>query len=267
MTDDPPTPPDLAALAALQRRYPGAEISEFGDSRALSDELIALLRSGAKTATCCALRDLEAEGEAMPAVGRHDVVFDWDGRPVLVTETTEVTVSPFDEVPEDFAVAEGEGDFEDWRRGHEAYFARNGGFDPRMTLVCERLSVVEDLDGPARESPGIERHSDAAGPASFAGRATDLFSTGGRDGSDERHIALVLDATIPPVPGLVVTIASARAVVEGVERRTRACLDGSPLPGLAQFTILLRPLAGRLPGYEDQAHAVGGWWMRQVDQA
>lgn len=148
MSDDPSSPPDPAAMAALRERYPGAELSEFGDSRALSDELIGLLLSGAKTATCCALRDLEAGAEPMPAVGRRDVVIDWDGRPVLVTETTEVTLRRFDEVPEDFALAEGEGSFEDWRRGHEAYFARNGGFDPAMMLVCERLRVVEVLREP-----------------------------------------------------------------------------------------------------------------------
>lgn len=146
MTDDPCKPPDEAAMAALRERHPGAEPSEFGDSRALCDELIGLIRSGAKTATCSALREYD-EGEARPVVGRRDVVVDWDGRPVLVTETTEVTIRRFEDVPEDFALAEGEGGFEDWRRGHEAYFARNGGFDPAMELVCERFRLVEDLRG------------------------------------------------------------------------------------------------------------------------
>ena len=133
-------------MAAIRKRYPDAEPSEFGDGRALCDELIGLIRSGAKTATCGALRDHEGGGEALPVVGRRDVVVDWDGRPVLVTETTEVTLRRFDEVPEDFALAEGEGSFEDWRLGHEAYFGRNGGFDPAMMLVCERFRLVEVLE-------------------------------------------------------------------------------------------------------------------------
>jgi len=116
----------------------------FGDSRELCDRLLALVRSGAKTASCGALRDFEA-GEDMPVVGRRDIALDWDGRPALMIETTEVTIRPFREVPEDFALAEGEGSFEDWRRGHIEFFTRNGGFDPEMELVCERFRLVEVL--------------------------------------------------------------------------------------------------------------------------
>ena len=61
---------------------------KFGDSRELCDELLALVRSGAKTATCGALRDFEA-GEPMPQVGRRDLALDWDGKPVLMIETIE----------------------------------------------------------------------------------------------------------------------------------------------------------------------------------
>ena len=83
----------------------------------------------------------------MPEVGRRDVVLDGAGKPAAVIETTEVTVRRFDEVDEDFARDEGEGDLslEYWREGHEAYFARNGGFEPDMELVCERFRLVERL--------------------------------------------------------------------------------------------------------------------------
>ena len=117
---------------------------KFGDSRALCDELLALVRQGAKTATCGALRDFEA-GEPMPQVGRRDVALDWDGKPALLIETVEVTIRRFHDVPEDFALAEGEGDFEEWKRGHIAYFTRNGGYDPDMLLVCERFRLIEVL--------------------------------------------------------------------------------------------------------------------------
>nr|WP_114348345.1 ASCH domain-containing protein [Paracoccus lutimaris] len=117
---------------------------KFGDSRELCDRPLALVRSGAKTATCGALRDFEA-GEPMPAVGRRDVALDWDGKPALVIETVEVTIRRFCDVPEDFALAEREGDFEEWKRGHIAFFIRNGGYDPQMELVCERFRLVEVL--------------------------------------------------------------------------------------------------------------------------
>ncbi|MBD9526684.1 ASCH domain-containing protein [Paracoccus sp. PAR01] len=117
---------------------------KFGDSRELCDQLLALVRSGAKTATCGALRDFD-DAEPVPQVGRRDVALDWDGNPALIIETTEVTLRRFCDVPEDFALAEGEGDFDDWRQGHIAYFSRNGGYDPDMVLVCERFRLVEVL--------------------------------------------------------------------------------------------------------------------------
>ncbi|PJE30431.1 ASCH domain-containing protein [Pseudooceanicola antarcticus] len=118
----------------------------FGDSEALCSELIALVRSGAKTATCGALRDFGEGGEAMPVVGRRDIALNWDGTPALEIETVEVFTCRFDEVSEDFALAEGEDEsLAGWRAGHEAYFTRNGGFSPDMMLVCERFRVVRDL--------------------------------------------------------------------------------------------------------------------------
>jgi len=132
-------PADLAA------RYPGAETFRFGDNEALCRELTKLVIDGKKTATCGAASVFNAGGEALPVPGRRDVALWWDGTPAVAIETLSVARRAFRDVPEDFALAEGEGTFEDWRRGHEAFFARNGGFDPGMELVCERFRVVEVL--------------------------------------------------------------------------------------------------------------------------
>lgn len=129
----------------ISEKYPGAVQFRFGDNRALSDELLALVVAGQKTATCGALRDYE-NGEDMPVAGRRDIVTDWDGVPRVVIETVEVTHQRFCDVPENFALAEGEGDYNTWRDGHERFFARNGGFAPDMMLVCERFRVVEVLE-------------------------------------------------------------------------------------------------------------------------
>lgn len=124
-------------------RWPGAHVCDFGDSPALSARLPSLIRSGEKSTTCGALRDYQAEGAPIPKAGEVMIALDHKGRPALVYELTEVTVRRFDEVPEDFALAEGEDDFAGWRDGHAAYFARNGGFDRGMMLVCERFRVLE----------------------------------------------------------------------------------------------------------------------------
>jgi uncharacterized protein YhfF len=139
-------------LSAYADPYAGAVTFSFGDSPEMADELLALVIAGTKTATCGALRDYGDGGEAMPVVGRRDVVLDGKGRRAAVIETLEVTVKRFDEVDQAFAFDEGEGDrtLADWREGHQAYFERHGGFSPDMELVYERFRLVEVLTSPRR---------------------------------------------------------------------------------------------------------------------
>lgn len=135
-------------VADLPLKYRTLELSEFGDSQALCDELVGLIVAGKKTATCGALAHYEAEGEALPQVGEMYIVPNWNGQPKAIIKTTSVEVKRFDEVDEDFARAEGEGDlsFDYWRNGHIDFFTRNGGYSPDMKLVCERFELVEAFD-------------------------------------------------------------------------------------------------------------------------
>ncbi len=133
-------------LKDVLTRYPGAQTFKFGDSASMSAELLGLVRAGRKTATCGALRDYPEGSAEAPVVGRRDIALEWDGRPALVIETLEVTVSRFCDMTEAFALAEGENEtLEGWREDHRRYFERNGGFDPEMELLCERFRLVEDL--------------------------------------------------------------------------------------------------------------------------
>ncbi len=130
----------------LQQTYPGAGTFKFGDGPELSARLISLVRNGQKTATCGALAEFEDEPEAMPVVGRCDIAANWDGTPALVIRTVKVQKIRFCDVTEEMALAEGENDdLAGWRADHEAYFTRNGGFDPEMMLVFEHFELVEDL--------------------------------------------------------------------------------------------------------------------------
>lgn len=117
----------------------------FGDNEVLCNELLQLVRSGRKTATCEALRRFGVNGEEMPVVGRRDAALNWDGTPALLIETIEVTERRFCDVDESFALAEGEhDDIDGWRRAHQKYFERTGGFEPGMMLVCERFRLVHE---------------------------------------------------------------------------------------------------------------------------
>lgn len=127
--------------------FPGAETFVFGDNPKLCGALLALVRTGKKTATCGALRDYTGEGgEALPIAGRCDIALNWDGTPALVIETVEVSLRRFCDVDADFALAEGENDsLAGWQSDHRAYFERNGGWSAEMELVCERFKLVRDF--------------------------------------------------------------------------------------------------------------------------
>lgn len=121
----------------------------FGDSEEMCAELLELIRSGKKTATCGALREFGPNGDAMPEVGRRDIALNWDGSPALLLETREVNRRRFCDVDETFALAEGENeDLAGWPRDHRRYFERNGGFDEHLILVCERFELIYDFEEP-----------------------------------------------------------------------------------------------------------------------
>ena len=148
----------MPTIDEIKQRYPDAETFVFGDSEALSAHLLALVRSGAKTATCAALREYDAEGEPLPKPGRQDIALNWDKTPALVIETLSVEITRFRDVTEDFALAEGENEtYDGWRKDHQAYFERNGGFDPDMEVVCERFRLIEDLASANGPYPAVGR--------------------------------------------------------------------------------------------------------------
>jgi uncharacterized protein YhfF len=129
-----------------------ASVFSFGDSRELADELSTLVRQGIKTATCSALLGYDIDQKPLPQTGELSVVLDGSGNPVLIIQTIEVFVLPFNEVSDQFAFDEGEGDrsLAYWRKAHENYFRRNDfkdrAFDERVPVVCERFRVVHPID-------------------------------------------------------------------------------------------------------------------------
>ncbi|OAN75886.1 ASCH domain-containing protein [Jannaschia sp. EhC01] len=134
------------SLSEVKARYPGAQTYVFGDSARMSAELLALVRDGAKRATCTAMVDVASGEEALPQIGRSDIVTTFDGRPALVNRTMELRLVRFCDMTEELALAEGEDeDLAGWKAGHERYYRRLGIFEPQMELIWERFDVVEDL--------------------------------------------------------------------------------------------------------------------------
>ncbi|ALX48313.1 ASCH domain-containing protein [Lentibacillus amyloliquefaciens] len=137
---------------AYRRANPKApenyEAWAFGDSKEMADELAELVLNGTKTATASNYTMYE-EDEPLPYVGLHNIVLDGDGRAVAIVETTSVETVPFDEVTEEHAYLEGEGDrtLRYWREAHEDFFKKefkevNQEFHNKIPVVCERFKVI-----------------------------------------------------------------------------------------------------------------------------
>jgi uncharacterized protein YhfF len=105
--------------------------------------------AGRKRATAGLVWSFEGASVPLPKVGDLSVVTNWGKTPLCVIETQRVDVVAFDEVSEEFAATEGEGDgsLQYWRQAHWAYFGRECqriGRTPesKMPVVCERFEVV-----------------------------------------------------------------------------------------------------------------------------
>ena len=124
------------------------ELDEAG-----AEKLVGLVLAGSKRGTASCLWALEEDGDELPAVGGYSIVTGWDGTARCIIRTTQVEVVPYQDVTEEFARQEGEGDgsLAYWQRVHipfyEAECRRIGRkFTPDMPVVCEAFVVVFPLD-------------------------------------------------------------------------------------------------------------------------
>ena len=101
-----------------------ATTGEYAFPGPLRKRLVAAILRGEKTATASLLEEYQRGGEPLPKLGDVEVVVDSAGKPVCLTEVTEVVYSPFAKVTDEHAVAEGEGftNAEEWRVTHREFW-------------------------------------------------------------------------------------------------------------------------------------------------
>ncbi|MCM0674107.1 ASCH domain-containing protein [Micromonospora phytophila] len=131
-------------------RIGGLRTLDLGMAGEMRTNLNTLVLAGVKQATVGLLSEYEHEGEELERVGeRLALVDDHDGL-VAVVQVTGVEVVPFADVSWDFARSEGEGDrsIEEWRAGHQRFWARAGTpVDDDTPVVCVRFRLVSAGDG------------------------------------------------------------------------------------------------------------------------
>ena len=118
----------------------------FGDA---PDKLAALVKNGVKTATCSVYDLYQAEGEPLPKAGDYSIILDSRGDAVCIVKTTKVYVTAFNQVSQEHAYKEGEGDrsLAYWRRVHIDFLTRELAkigkpFTEHSQVVCEEFELV-----------------------------------------------------------------------------------------------------------------------------
>ena len=128
------------------------EVGDDYESWAYGDQpdiLAELTRAGLKTATASAGVWYESGEEPLPQPEEYSVILNSQDEAVCIIRTTNVYTVPFNQVPEEQAYREGEGDrsLAYWRRVHEDFFRKELAeagltFSPNMPVVCEEFEVV-----------------------------------------------------------------------------------------------------------------------------
>ncbi|WP_417259708.1 ASCH domain-containing protein [Celeribacter sp.] len=134
----------------LQDTYPGAGTFRLAEDEARCNALNKLVAAGKKTATCLPFSEFENDPEALPQVGRADIIANWDGTPAMVVRTLKVDRIKFRHVTPQMAMLEGEDkDIEAWRKRITKAFGTKGEkgieLDRDTLLVFETFELVEDL--------------------------------------------------------------------------------------------------------------------------
>jgi uncharacterized protein YhfF len=127
----------------------GFSATAFGHTRAVADELAALIAEGHKRAHATLERDFEAEGDDLPRPGDHVVVLDGSGAPRAVLRTRHVERRYFNDIDDEFAFECGEGDrtLAWWLVAYRQEFAERAeaqGFQvgEKAVLILEYFDLV-----------------------------------------------------------------------------------------------------------------------------
>jgi uncharacterized protein YhfF len=112
----------------VEPRIDGLRIIEFGSVGASRDKLLNYILNGSKRATAGLLQDYEDEGERLEEIGEVLVVVGNESEEVGRIRITRIEVKSFIDVPDEFALAEAEGDLtaEDFRNSHSAFWGEYG---------------------------------------------------------------------------------------------------------------------------------------------
>jgi len=121
----------------------------FCDNETDANNLGDLTRRGIKRATASLKKSYEIENEPLPKEKDLNIITDFHGAAICIIEVTKVEIISFNEITEEYAKIEGEGDgsLAYWREGHLIFFEKeakafNFEFSENELVVFMTFKVV-----------------------------------------------------------------------------------------------------------------------------
>lgn len=125
----------------------GYRTIEFGNVGESRTKILDFLFNGQKRATAGLLKeDYQDENEPVEHVGEILVVVGNENEPLGKIQVTRVEIVPFGEVPDEFALAEAEGDLsgDDFRESHSKFWTACGyTLTPETPVVLCYFELIE----------------------------------------------------------------------------------------------------------------------------
>ena len=121
----------------------------FCDNEKDAKETAQLTVDGVKQATSSSLWWFNKNNESLPEIGDIYIVTDWYRIAKAIIRTTKIEQVPFNQITEEYAAIEGEGDksLKYWKEVHWKYYSREmKEFDEKptedMVIVCEHFETI-----------------------------------------------------------------------------------------------------------------------------
>lgn len=139
----------LDTISESERPLAPTVEASFAGSPEVTDELIDLYLEGKKVAGSSLFEDFKSCGDPLPQVGNYWIALGKNGNPRLILKTVKIEKNLFKDVPEEIAIAEGEGDLslDHWRKVHQECYGPslekwNVSDIDQSTVITEYFEIV-----------------------------------------------------------------------------------------------------------------------------
>ncbi len=125
------------------------ELMTFGDTQDRADQSAALVLEGLKTVKTTLLLEYQRKEKYLPQEGSYSIILDVNNQAIGIVQLLKVFIVPFDEVTDELAYQEGEGDrtLSGWREIYQTYFQeqckkQHWNFSVKTEVVCIQFELV-----------------------------------------------------------------------------------------------------------------------------